>query len=184
MDQRRRFQELTRPLRDRLHSMALRYSDQPETAEEWVQETLLRAWRDFGRLADPQAVYAWLLKILDHVIADDTRRQQRRHQLAPVINADDSMLQQHPSATPGPFEETLQQQNRKRIERALMSLPEDFSRAVVLRDMEGLTYQEIAELLSVPKGTVMSRLSRGRRLLAAALLRDQEAATSRHGDSL
>ena len=174
MDQRHRFQQLTRPWRDRLYGVALRYTEHRETAEDWVQETLLRAWRSFDQLTDSVAVYAWLLKIQDHVIADDVRRQQRRHQLAPVVTTDDALLQQHHSSAPGPFEETLQQQSRQQLEAAVMALPDDFSRVVMLRDMEGLSYQEIAQALEIPKGTVMSRLSRGRRLLAASLLRDQK----------
>lgn len=161
----------------------MRYTDRRETAEDWVQETLLRAWRDFAQLADPQATYGWLLKIQDHVVADDIRRQQRRHRLAPLVATDDAMLQEHPSAAPGPFEETLRQQDRQRLETAVMSLPDDFSRVVMLRDMEGLSYREIAQLLEIPKGTVMSRLSRGRRLLAAALLHEPEVATRGRGDS-
>ncbi len=165
------FQQLTRPWRDRLYSIALRQTSTKETAEDWVQETLLRAWRDFARLNEKVTVYAWLLKILDHVIADDIRRNSRRSKLMPVITTDDVYFQELPSASSGPFENTLQKQTDEQLTAAINSLPDEFSRTILLRDIEGLSYQEVAEILDIPQGTVMSRLSRGRRLLASILIK-------------
>jgi len=165
------FQQLTRPWQQRLLGVALRFAHDRETAQDWVQETLLRAWRDFADLSDPQAVYAWLLRILDRVMAEDLRRQKRRHRLAPVVNVDVELLEAHPSASPGPFEDLLQQQEHACLEAAVMALPAPFAQVVMLRDLEGLSYAEIARILEIPRGTVMSRLSRGRRLLTASLLR-------------
>ncbi|HEC06441.1 MAG TPA: sigma-70 family RNA polymerase sigma factor [Thiolapillus brandeum] len=170
MDQQTVFQQLVRPWCDRLYGVAMRYTGRRETAEDWVQETLLRAWRDFDQLSEQIATYAWLLKILDHVIADDVRKQKRRHQLAPVITTEDRILHTHQSAEPGPFEETLRQQDSEQLAAAVQALPEDYARVVMLRDIEGLSYRDVAEILAIPKGTVMSRLSRGRRLLAKTLL--------------
>lgn len=133
MNRQQRFQQLTRPWRDRLYGMALRHAPNLETAEDWVQETLLRAWRDFTRLSDEVAVYAWLLKILDHVVADDRRRDNRRHQLAPVITTEDEILHRHRCAAPGPFEQTLQQQSHEQLLAAVKALPDDFSAVILLR---------------------------------------------------
>jgi RNA polymerase sigma-70 factor (ECF subfamily) len=171
---RQHFQQLTTPWRDRLLGVALRRSDIPTTAEDWVQETLLRAWRDSDSLKNEVAVYAWLLKILDHVIADDVRRQARRHKLAPVVMTDDTVLQEHPSAAPGPFERTLQQQTDEQVTAAIRALPEEFCSVILLRDIEGLNYKEVAEILEIPQGTVMSRLSRGRRLLSTVIIKQQK----------
>jgi len=157
------FQALSQPWRDRLFSMALHKSGIVATAEDWVQETLLRAWRDFDRLSDKVAIYAWLLKILDHVAADDLRRDDRRQRIAPVISVEDSVLQAHPNAAPGPFEQTLQQQSDEHLLAAIRALPDEFSSAILLRDIDGLSYREVANVLDIPQGTVMSRLSRGRR---------------------
>jgi len=173
MLQQQDFQQLTRPWRDRLYGVALRQSNTKATAEDWTQETLLRAWRDFALLTDKITVYAWLLKILDHVIADDIRRNSRRSKLAPVITADDVFFQEQHSAFPGPFENTLQQQTDEQLIAAINSLPDEFSRTILLRDIEGLSYREVADIFDIPQGTVMSRLSRGRRLLAAALIKSQ-----------
>ncbi len=147
-----------------------------------MQETLLRAWRDFAQLSEQVATYAWLLKILDHVIADDVRRQKRRHQLAPVITTEDAILHTHQSAEPGPFEETLRQQGSEQLVAAVQALPEDYARVIMLRDIEGLSYGEVAQILAIPKGTVMSRLSRGRRLLAKTLL--AKARQDRYADNI
>lgn len=174
MNQQTLFQQLTHPWRDRLYGVALRYTRDQQTAEDWVQETLLRAWRNFSQLSEHQATYAWLLKILDHVVADDSRRHKRRQQLAPVLTTDDKMLQTHHSSAPGPFEQTLNCQIHNQLAAAVMSLPDVFSTVIMLRDMEGLSYQEIAGILDIPRGTVMSRLSRGRRLLAKVMLRNAE----------
>jgi len=172
-ESKQQFQQLTRPWRDRLYGVALRRTSSRDAAEDWVQETLLRGWKDFDRLTERIAIYAWLLKILDHVIADETRRNIRRHQLVPIVVADDAFLQQQASAEPGPFEQMLQQQTTNQVTAAIASLPDEFNRVILLRDIEGLSYQEVADILDIPQGTVMSRLSRGRRLLATRLIKDQ-----------
>jgi len=172
------FQQLTNPWRDRLLGVALRRADSSATAEDWLQETLLRAWRDSNSLNNEVAVYAWLLKILDHVIADDIRRQARRHKLAPVVMTDDIVLQEHPSAAPDPFELTLQQQTDEQVTEAIKSLPEEFCSVILLRDIEGLSYKQVADILEIPQGTVMSRLSRGRRLLSTVIIKQQDVISS------
>jgi len=169
------FQKLTRPWRDRLLGVALRKADTSGKAEDWVQEALLRAWRGFDALDDDVAIYAWLLKILDHTIVDDIRRDHRRQQIAPVVLTEDSILLKHRCAAPGPFEQTLQQQTDLQMNGLIKSLPDEFNSVILLRDIEGLSYREISEILDIPQGTVMSRLSRGRRLLSSILIKQEKA---------
>ena len=173
------FQQLTQPWRERLYGVALRQTSSHHIAEDWTQEALLRAWRDFSQLGDEIAVYAWLLKILDHVVADDVRREARRHQLAPVVAVDDSELQAHACSAPGPFEQTLQHQTHEQVANAIQNLPHEFRRIVLLRDVEGLSYREIADILDIPQGTIMSRLSRGRRMLAKTLIKLHDSSSTR-----
>ena len=175
--QKEQFQQLTRPWRNRLYGVALRRTNSHEMAEDWVQETLLRAWKDFACLAEIITIYAWLLKILDHVIADDTRREIRRSLLAPIMIADGTFLQQQASAELGPFEQLLEQQTTTQVNKAIASLPDEFHLAILLRDIEGLSYREVADILNIPQGTVMSRLSRGRRLLATILIKEKNVET-------
>lgn len=178
-DKQKHFAQLTRPWRDRLYGVALRQTNVRQLAEDWVQETLLRAWKDFSQLSEGIAVYAWLLKILDHVIADDRRKEKRRHQLAPVIAVDDQDLVSHPCSAPGPFENMLHQQESEHLVSSIENLPEEFRQVVMLRDIEGLSYNEVAYILDIAKGTVMSRLSRGRRILASALIKSQSRTLSK-----
>lgn len=173
LDKQKHFQQLTHPWRDRLYGVALRQTSTRHLAEDWVQETLLRAWKDFSQLSEGIAIYAWLLKILDHVIADDRRKEKRRYQLAPIVTVDDQDLLSHPCSSPGPFENMLQQQESELINESIENLPDDFRRVVLLRDIEGLSYNEVSYILDIPKGTVMSRLSRGRRILASALIKSE-----------
>jgi len=173
IDKQKRFSQLTHPWRDRLYGVALRQTITRQLAEDWVQETLLRAWKDFSQLDEGIAIYAWLLKILDHVIADDRRKEKRRHQLAPVIAVDDLDLLSHPCSAPGPFENMLRQQQSEQLTESIENLPEEFRRVVMLRDIEGLSYNEVAYILDIATGTVMSRLSRGRRILASTLIKSQ-----------
>lgn len=173
------FQQLTQPWRERLYGVASRQASSRRIAEDWTQEALLRAWRDFSQLGDEIAVYAWLLKILDRVVADDMRREARRHQLAPVIAVDDLELQTHACSAPGPFDQTLQQQTHEQVANAAQDLPQEFRRVVLLRDIEGLSYREIVNILDIPQGTIMSRLSRGRRMLAKTLIKLHDSGSTR-----
>lgn len=170
---RERYRRLVEPLLGRLLGAARRAAGSREEAEEWVQETLLRGWRGFAALREEAAGYAWLRRILQTVIAEQGRQQARRRALVPILAVDDALFEATPAAAPGPFETLLQHQSRDALLQALDSLPEEFARVLALRDLEGLRYREIAELLDIPPGTVMSRLSRGRRLLAARLLAEE-----------
>ncbi|WP_252177508.1 sigma-70 family RNA polymerase sigma factor [Endozoicomonas sp. 4G] len=170
----KQFQQLTSPWRDRLFSVAVRQTDSRQRAEDWVQESMLKAWRHFSDLKEKETVYVWLLKILQNVIVDDVRRESRRVQLAPVVSVEDAELQRHPSSSPGPFEELLKKQSQDQLQTAISALPCEFREVLLFRDVEGLSYLEISDILGIPKGTVMSRLSRARRMLSTAIIKSSD----------
>lgn len=104
------------------------------------------------------------------MIADHYRQRERRQRLAPVVDLDEDRLLALASEEPDPCEQVIAEAESEALREALRGLPEAFAQPLLLHDFEGLRYREIAELLSLPLGTVMSRLSRGRRMLAAQLL--------------
>jgi len=143
-----------------LFGMAYRLTGNAHDAEDLVQETMLRAYRAFDRYRPGTNARAWLFTILHRLRTDLLRRRGRSP--ATVELVDDGP----PVA---PVHEAILTSGREEIVRALENLPEVFRSAVVLRDVEEFTYAEIADILAVPVGTVMSRIHRGRALLRKAL---------------
>jgi RNA polymerase sigma-70 factor, ECF subfamily len=166
---------------DALYGTALRLARTPDAAQDLVQDTYLKAFRARGRFAPGTNLKAWLYTILHN-----TWRNRRRDQARSRVEADSDAVDQAAeqagdmvSAAPDSPEALLVNAALSHeLREALDGLPEAFRDVVWLRDVEELTYQEIATALDVPIGTVMSRLSRGRRQLHAALL-TARAATNR-----
>ena len=156
---RERFDTEALPYLKRLYGTAYRMTGNPADAEDLVQETLLRAFRSFDRFVPGTNLRAWLFTILHHVRTDGLRRARR----APRTEE----LAGEGPAVPPPQEALAS--GGEDLARAIAALPEAFRLAVVLRDVEELSYGEIAQVLQVPLGTVMSRIHRGRALLRAAL---------------
>jgi RNA polymerase sigma-70 factor (ECF subfamily) len=141
-------------------------------AEDVVQEAVLRAFRSFHRFNPGTNCRAWLLTIVRHVFLNQLRKDQ--HQ---ILEGDATAWGSDQSATSlgwvndNPEEAFFQTVLHGDVDRALRALPLVFGEAVILADLEGLSYKEVAEVIGCPVGTVMSRLSRGRRLLRQALTR-------------
>jgi len=144
-----------------LRRVALRVCEDRETADDLVQETYLRAWRSFDKFEPGTNCRAWLFRIFFNVRSEYRKSQARQPLVFSLDYVKESTL---PSQTNTWLDVTLEE-----IKRAFSELPEPFRIAVLLSDIEGMKYREIAETLNVPVGTVMSRLSRGRRLLRAKL---------------
>lgn len=174
LGRRKRFEALFLPLLDRLLAASIRRSPSREAAEDLVQEAYLRAWIHLDQLQDPALAYTWLYRILLNVIADHYRKEHRRQTLVPVTTLEGDYDQLLADPDPGPFDQLMRRIEQGQLRAALDHLPEEFAEVVSLRDLDGLRYREIAELTAVPIGTVMSRLSRGRKLLAALLLRESQ----------
>ncbi len=182
-DRRGHFEAVIAPHVDRLLAFARRLTGREDDAEDLVQETVIRAWRHFGRLEDEVAARAWLFRILQTVSIDDARRRARRRALVDVVELEETHEQLVACADAGPLEAMLASATTRAVEDALAAIPEEFAHAVELHDLHDLKYREISEMLGIPLGTVMSRISRGRRLLAAALARDRALALPREEGS-
>jgi RNA polymerase sigma-70 factor (ECF subfamily) len=144
-----------------LYNVAYRLTGNDDDAYDLVQEALLRVRKGLETY-QPGSMEAWLSRIVTNVFLDEVRRKRRR----PVEALPDDPERLLPSS-PGADEATDSLPDDVQV--ALRRLPEDFRTAVVLCDVVGLSYEEIADALSVPVGTVRSRIHRGRRLLRAAL---------------
>lgn len=149
-----------------LYATALRLTRNPADAEDLVQDTFVKALRFSDRFAAGSNLKAWLYTILLN-----TWRNRRRDAARNVVDVDTTRVEAAEAAPDGPAAlETPEQillraSVREDLQAALDELPEVFREAVWLRDVEEFTYAEIAEMLGIPIGTVMSRISRGRRML-------------------
>lgn len=157
------------PHLDLLYRVALRLAGNPASAEDLVQDTVLKALRAWGQFRQGTNARGWLLTILRNTFINDYRRRRREptHVDIEVANPTDFLAERAGSDPEGAFFHDLVDD---RIVAAIDALPEEFREVVVLSDVEGLGYAQIADMLGVPVGTVKSRLFRGRRQLQAALL--------------
>ena len=164
------FEEVALVHLDALYRGALRLTRNRAQAEDLVQEALARGFRSFAQFRAGTNCRAWLFTILRNVFLNQLRRERETpHEVEFFEARVPEDLDDARPAAPTPEEEFLQTVVHGDVDRALQSLPEQFREAVVLCDIEGFSYREIAEALECPIGTVMSRLSRGRRLLRHAL---------------
>lgn len=170
-----RYETLVMPHLDRLLGFASRRTAAIGDAEDAIQDMCMRAWLAFDELRDSARVRPWLYRILRTVLSDALERSGRRSRLVPMSRLDDV----HESLVAGEadalFGEVVARIDAEMLQVALDSIPEDFAAAVELHDVDGFKYQEIAEIVGVPIGTVMSRISRGRRLLAAVIVENRSA---------
>ncbi len=151
---------------DSLYRMALRLTRVPADAEDLVQETYLRAFRAADSFRPGTNMRAWLFTIL-HNTARNRLRDRARDAVSVVDSEVVERAAEGPARGPAVTPETLllRETMTPELQQAIDSLPEAFRQAVWLRDVEEFSYAEIAEMLSIPVGTVMSRISRGRHLL-------------------
>jgi RNA polymerase sigma-70 factor (ECF subfamily) len=167
-----RFERDVVPMLPNLYSAALRLTRNPTDAEDLVQETYLRAFRGFGGFEEGTNLRAWMYRILTNTFINAYRKKQREPVTVQDDEIEDWFLYDRlgSSGVEASAEaEVLDRLPDEDVQRALEALPEQFRMAVLLADVEGFSYKEIAEILDVPIGTVMSRLHRGRKGLQKAL---------------
>jgi RNA polymerase sigma-70 factor (ECF subfamily) len=171
-DRNDRFERDALVFMDQLYAAALRYTKNPEDARDLVQDTYLKAFNSFHQFEEGTNLRAWLYRVLTTTFINSYRKDQRRPQLASGELEDWQLAeaQSHTSDLGKSAEvEALENLPDSDIKRALQEIPEEFRIAVYLADVEGFSYKEIADIVEVPAGTVMSRLHRGRKLLREKL---------------
>jgi RNA polymerase sigma-70 factor, ECF subfamily len=156
---------------DQLYRIALRLSGSRQSAEELVQEAYLRAFRGWRGYRPGTNLAAWLATILRNVYLDEVRKQSRRPGQESLEDTTEYYLYNHLTEGAGeePQEEVLNRLSGGAIVESLGDIPPQFREVVVLVDIGDFSYQDAADILGVPIGTVMSRLYRGRRALKQAL---------------
>jgi RNA polymerase sigma-70 factor, ECF subfamily len=164
-----RFNALVLPHLDRMLGFAKRRTPSTSDAEDAVQEACIRAWTAFGDLREETKTRAWLYRILRGVLSDAGEKLARRSALVSMTRLDDVHEDLMASGDDGVFAEVAARIDGEQLHEALSLIPQDFAVAVELHDIDGFKYHEIADIVDVPLGTVMSRIARGRRLLAATI---------------
>jgi len=171
-----RFAELAMEHMPALYTAALRMTRNSADAEDLVQETFLKAYRSFASFEEGTNLRAWLYKILTNTFINSYRAAKRRPEKADVEDVEDLYLYhrlgelQDANVGRSAEDQVLDAITDDEVKSAIESLPEAFRIAVLLADVEGFSYKEIAEITEVPIGTVMSRIHRGRKALQKALL--------------
>jgi RNA polymerase sigma-70 factor, ECF subfamily len=175
MADRARFADQAMDLMPSLYAAALRMTRNPSDAEDLVQETYLRAYRGFGGFQEGTNLKAWLYRILTNTYINTYRAKKRRPDETELDEVEDLYLYRRIGGLEAAMagrsaeDELLERFTDVEVKEAIESLPENFRLAVLLADVEGFAYKEIADILDIPIGTVMSRLHRGRKALQKRL---------------
>jgi RNA polymerase sigma-70 factor (ECF subfamily) len=176
-----RFEEEVLELSDQVYRVARRLVPTREEAEDLVQETYARAFRSWRSYTPGTNLRAWLFRILTNLNIDRGRREQRAPASQPLEEGDYFLYNSLEAETGSEDEERIVERlSQDGIVDALSAVPHDFRDVIVLVDIGDFTYQDAAQILDIPIGTVMSRLHRGRRILKRELAEAavQEGASS------
>lgn len=173
VDPRSFFEEQALPYMDQLYAAAMRLTRNPADAADLVQETFVKAFQAFGQYQQGTNLKAWLYRIQTNTFINNYRKKQRDPYQGTIDELEDWQLGGAESATATSSRsaeaEAIDHLPDSAVKDALQAIPEDFRMAVYFADVEGFAYQEIADIMKTPVGTVMSRLHRGRRMLRESL---------------
>lgn len=171
---RRLFEDQALPFMDQLYGAAMRMTRNPSDASDLVQETFVKAFAAFRQFKQGTNLKAWLYRILTNTFINTYRKNQRNPYQGTIDELEDWQLGGAESVTQSVSArsaeaDAIDHLPSSAVKDALQAIPEDFRMAVYFADVEGFSYQEIADIMKTPVGTVMSRLHRGRRLLRGLL---------------
>lgn len=166
------FSELMTMHEKRMYAVALRMCANREDAQDCLQDAMLRVYRSIGGFKGQSSFSTWVYRITMNTCLDELRRRKTRS-----ASSLDTMLEGGWSPTDGengPEKQAVASEQRRVLNSAIADLPEDMRSAIVLRDVQGFSYEEIAEMLEVNIGTIKSRISRGREKLRQILRENAE----------
>ncbi len=167
------FERLVLDNQDKVYSLALRLAGDREDAADLAQEAFLRAWQGLPSFQGESAFSTWLYRLASNVCIDFLRRRKRRYELETAESLEDGPSWAEPA---DPAQDPQRQLERAELSRAvargLEALPDHHRRILALRELSGLSYQEIGEALELDLGTVKSRIARARLALRKILLED------------
>jgi RNA polymerase sigma-70 factor (ECF subfamily) len=175
MEAREKFTNDAMQYAPQLFSTALRMTRNRADAEDLVQETFIKAWRSYATFQEGTNLRAWLFRIMTNTFINKYNAQQRRPQETEMDEVEELFLFRRLGAfdqskmTQSAEDQLLELFTDDEVKNALEELPDMFRLPVLLSDVDGFSYKEIAEMLDVPIGTVMSRLHRGRKMMQKLL---------------
>ena len=184
------FAQLVEANQNKIYSLALRMTGNPEDGADLAQEAFLRAWRSLPSFQEESSFSTWLYKLTSNLCIDFLRKEKRRKAVVTTVSLDDDQDESPPLEVPDhrftPEAEVEHRELRAAMSRALKVMSEEHRQILILREVEGLSYTEIAELLDVEEGTVKSRLARARISLRNILQKDgnfSSSPSSNHSES-
>ncbi len=167
------YEALLRRCADKAYNFALRLSGNEQDAHDLVQEAFLRGFEHRDRYDPSRPFEAWIMRILKNVFLDAMRRYDRKHVIsldAPTPTEREAPWEEIlPGTDPAPLDTLLDGERKDILQAALMKLQPHYRMAIILCDIEGMNYEEIAGIMDVPMGTVASRIHQGRLLLKREL---------------
>ena len=168
------FGQLVLTHQNKVYTLCVHMVTNREEAEDLAQEAFLKAWRSLNSFQEESSFATWMHRLTTNVCLDHLRKQARRQNISTAVSLDDeeSGWTEPADHTQDPQRRLEQQEQRELLTKALNELPEHHRRLIIMREVSGLSYQEIADALDADLGTVKSGISRARERLRKILLRD------------
>lgn len=164
------WEQIVHQYHSRIYNVAYRYTARFDEAEDLTQEIFLKVYRTLGSYrAEVGTLVTWMIRVGRNHIIDHYRKHKTERSQTDSIDLDYERAEQNPARYPTPAEALEKSQLSARVHQGLMRITPELREAVILRDLEEFTYEEIADMLQVPIGTVKSRINRGRTELARVL---------------